>query len=279
MASPENATAAAATVVVQSQRPALLEGWQGRCCASVAAWARAHGYRYRRFGDELFDHLPPDLGQRFASQPVVLSDLARLHCLRAALREGFARAIWVDADVLVFRDFAPPDHGDHLGRECWVQPKDGKLRTFRKVHNAWLQFAADSVLLPWYIDRAAALLQRAEAPVVPQFIGPKLLTAWHNIVPFSVEERVGMLSPVCLDELLRASRGPFPALVRLVTSHRSSLCAVNLCASLEGRNVDGVMHDAGAYHRTIDGLLEGSLVRRLDRAGAESESAASRHGD
>jgi hypothetical protein len=268
MATPESVAADAATIVLQSQSPAALDGWQGRCCASVAAWARKRGYRYRRCGDDIFDRVPVRLRRRFARQRVVLSDLARLHWLRTVLEEGYDRAIWVDADVLIFRDFTPPAAGDHLGRECWIQLQGRRLRTYRKVHNAWLQFAAGSAFLPFYIDRAEALLQLADAPVVPQFIGPKLLTAWHNIVPFSVEERVGMLSPRCLDELLTDVHEPAPALARLVSAHRTALCAVNLCASLEGRCTDGVLHDADAYHRVVDGLLDGSLLRRLEGARA-----------
>lgn len=268
MATSESGPADAPTIVLQSQSPIRLDGWQGRCCASVAAWARNHGYTYRHEGDEFLDRVPARLRRRFAGQRVVLSDLARLHWLRTVLEEGYERAIWVDADVLVFRDFAPPARGDLVGRECWIQFQDRALRSYRKVHNAWLQFAAGSALLPFYTERAEALLRLADAPVVPQFIGPKLLTAWHNIVPFAVEERVGMLSPRCLHELLTPPHQPAPALDRLASGHRTPLCALNLCASLEGRGTDGVMHDADAYHRVIDGLLDGSLLGRLDRTGA-----------
>ena len=246
--------------MLQSQHPARLQGWQGRCCDSVAAWAAARGFTYRRAGDELFERVPADLRARFAAQPVVLSDLARLLWLRAALAEGFERAVWCDADVFVFADFALPARGDRVGRECWVQRAGHRLRSYRKVHNAWLQFEAGSVFLPWYIDRALALLARAPASVVPQFLGPKLLTAWHNIAPFEVEERVGMLSPLAMAELLAGGPGPAPALAALRAGHGAALCAVNLCASLEGRPVDGVCHDGVAYGRAIDALLAGALT-------------------
>ena len=145
-------------IVLQSQNPARLDGWQGRCCATVEAWARRRGYEYRRCGDELFDRCPAFLRERHGAQPVVLSDLARLLWLREVLDEGFGHAIWCDADLLLFRDFEPVIAGDRFGRECWVQRDARRLRSYRKIHNAWLQFSRGSATLAFYIDRAAALI-------------------------------------------------------------------------------------------------------------------------
>ncbi|MEE4280054.1 MAG: hypothetical protein V2I82_16430 [Halieaceae bacterium] len=255
--------AADGTVVLQSQREASLSAWQRRCCDGVKHWAEGHGFAYRFEGDELFERVPSDIRRRFASQPVVLSDLARLLWLREALDEGFGRAIWVDADVLLFRDFAPAD-GDRFGRECWIQRRDGRLRSYRKLHNAWLQFVRGSVVLPFYIDRALLLLSRARPPVVPQFLGPKLLTAWHNIAPFAVEARVGMLAPLPMAELLRAQGGDTPALRALVAGHEEPLCALNLCASFEGRREGDMVHGPGDFAAVIDVLLHADAKHRLD---------------
>ncbi len=256
------------TTILQSHHDLALSGWQGRCCASVERWAQRQGYDYRRQGDELFDHLGSDLRRRFATQPVVLSDIARLLWLSEVLSEGYDRALWIDADVLIFRDFEAPVEGDHFGRECWVQPVGGRLRSYRKLHNAWLQFSAGSVILPYYIDRAQKLLAVAEAPVVPQFIGPKLLTAWHNITPFNVEERVGMLSPLAIAELLAGLAGPSPALRELCRGHAAPLAALNLCASYEGRREDGVCHSSDDFHAVIDILQQAPTAQRLDTLGA-----------
>lgn len=244
------------TVVLQSHRNDRLDGWTGRCVASVRDWARRRGFGYRWLDDTLFDFLPRDLRLRHAGQPVVLTDLARLLWLRQVLQEGAHRVIWCDADLLVFRDFAPHD-GDRFGRECWVQQQGGRLRRYRKIHNAWLQFERDSVVLPFYIDRAMGLLTRAEAPVVPQFVGPKLLTAWHNIAPFAVEERVGMLSPLVLAELLAV---PGPAVQALQAGHAEPPCALNLSASYENRSADGACHSSRDFDAVIDTLLHGGLA-------------------
>ena len=258
------------TVVLQSQRADAVKGWQGRCLASVQSWAEQRGYAYRFEGDAFLKRLPAALCERFSEQTVVLTDFARLLWLQEVLREGFQRAIWVDADLLLFRDFEPPDDGDWLGREVWVQRDGSRLRRYRKVHNAWLQFGRASAFLPFYIERATVLLERVKAPVVPQFIGPKLLTAWHNIAPFGVEERIGMGSPLVLRDLLAFARGEecgnpgFQALGLLAAGHAATLCGLNLCASYEDRVEDGVRHSARDYDDIVDALLKGCLAEALE---------------
>ncbi|MEO1080889.1 MAG: hypothetical protein AAFY29_15135 [Pseudomonadota bacterium] len=262
------ATPKGKTVVLQSQQDVALRGWQGRCSSSVERWAQRQDFSYRRQGDALFERIDPELRWRFAGQPVVLSDLARLLWLSEALEEGFERAIWIDADVFVFRDFSVPETGDYFGRECWVQRDGGRLRSYRKLHNAWLQFSKGSAVLPYYIDRARTLLSMTEAPVVPQFIGPKLLTAWHNIVPFNVEERVGMLAPVAMAELLAGPAEAAAALPVLCRGHAAPLCALNLCASYENRSADGVCHSGDDFHALIDVLQQPGTAALLDALGA-----------
>ncbi len=210
----------------------------------------------------MFGRVPTVLRNRHAAQPVVLSDLARLLWLREVLAEGFEQAIWCDADLLILADFQP-HRGDRFGRECWVQHRDERLHPYRKIHNAWMQFDRDSVTLPFYLDRASHLLHQAKAPVVPQFIGPKLLTAWHNIASFAVEERVGMLAPLVMAELLGRD-GEATALLR--AGHRETLCALNLSASFEDRRADGVCHRALDYERLIDGLFGDLPDQRLRAA-------------
>ncbi|WOJ92528.1 hypothetical protein R0135_12125 [Congregibacter variabilis] len=232
----------------------------GSCCASVSSWASQQGFDYLLDGDALFDRIPVTLRARFAAQVVVLSDLARLYWMREVLESGYDRAIWCDADVLIFEQFTPADSGDRFGRECWIQQDGGKLRRYRKIHNAWMQFSAGSPTLAFYLDRARLLLERTESPVVPQFIGPKLLTAWHNIAAFSVEERVGMLSPLVMAELLD---GGDRALQMLRAGHAEPLCALNLSASYENREVDGVMHDGHDYQQLVEQLSSGAMLGRL----------------
>ena len=248
------------TLVLQSQSPERLLGWQGDCTLSVKRWAERRGYHYSLLGDEIFEVLPSGLANKYAAQPVVKSDLARLCQIQREFQRGYIRVIWCDADLLVFDDFEPPEEPECFGRECWLQRSGAGIKRFKKIHNAWMSFHRDSVVLSFYIDRASALLKAAQAPVVPQFIGPKLLTAWHNIAPFNVEERVGMLSPLVANALLT---GDEKIVRRQREGHAQPLCAVNLSASCEDRDTDGVCLNEADYRQLIDGLLNGYLRQRL----------------
>lgn len=240
------------TVVLQSQRPGPLPAWQRNCCDSVRAWAKGRGFDYQFCGDELFRRIAPRLREKLRQQPVVAADLARLLWLRDCLQSGYDRAIWCDADVLVFADFDPAAEDHSFGREIWVQAREGGVHSYRRIHNAWLFFEAGTPILPFYIDRATSMLERVRMPVVPQFIGPKLLSALHNIVAFNVNERVGMLSPLVLRDVLQ---GGGHALTALGEGHTAPLCAANLCASYVDREADGVCHDEAAYLQATETLL------------------------
>ena len=246
----------AQTVVLQSQRPDRLEGWQGRCCASVRAWAQGHGHNYHFLGDELFDLVAKPLREKFCEQPVVLSDYARLLWLREHLDAGAATVVWCDADILIFHTFTLGDYREAFGRENWLQMHERKRRRYRKIHNAWLQFRADSPVLDFYIDRARHLLEATTTPVVPQFIGPKVLTAWHNIAPFTVEERVGVMSPLALHGLLD---GDLRTLGALKAGHAGEICALNLCASSENLVFDDWHVTSSHLDQAVDLLLEQGL--------------------
>ncbi|MEO0437046.1 MAG: hypothetical protein AAF098_09075 [Pseudomonadota bacterium] len=239
------------TVVLQSQDEAALGPWQLACLKSVRQWSKGLNYAYRFENNEFFDRIPTALKSKYQSHMLLLSDLARLLWLREALDEGFDSAIWCDADLLIFDNFVPTSVRESFGRECWVQQQGSRLRSYKKVHNAWLCFHRSSPLLSFYIDRALCLLEHATPPLVPQFLGPKLLTAWHNIVPFNVEEQVGMLSPLCARDLLC---GGNKSLELLRAGHSAPIKALNLAASYEGRHSDGVCHGPDEYSALVNHL-------------------------
>ena len=219
------------TLVIQSHRSPLPYAWIEECLHSVRDWCRMNTYEYRFLGDELFSALPTELVEKTRKQRVIASDLARLRVLQAALKEGFERVIWLDADVLIFNPagFVLPDESAAVGREVWVQnDRNGRLKVYKKVHNAFLMFRSDTTLLDFYNDTATRLLLQNEGSVSPQFIGPKFLTALHNVANLPVLESAGMLCPMVIRDLLE---GAGPAL-RLFADHsREPVSAVNLCAS------------------------------------------------
>ena len=224
-----------ATLVIQSHRVPLPCAWLQPCLDSVANWAQAKGYDYRFVDDQIFDLLEPGLVEKTRTQPVIASDLARLKALQQGLAEGFACVIWCDADFLIFKpdEFVLPEADFALGREVWVQAgEQGKLRAYVKVHNAFLMFRRGNHFLDFYADTAERLLRLNQGRMPPQFIGPKLLTALHNIALCPVMETAGMLSPAVIRDLLA---GEGKALDLFHQKSPVALAGANLSSSLTER--------------------------------------------
>ncbi len=226
-----------ATVVLQSHALAQPEGWIGECIASVVHWAKASGFDYLRIGDELFDFVPADLRAKTATRRVVATDLARLVAAQTLLAERYETVVWCDADFLVFAPglFHLPPANYALGREVWVEPHASKRRKFiarKQVHNAFLMFRRGNTFLDFYAETAAGMLRRISGPMPPQFIGPKLLTAMHNVVGFPILETAGMLSPAVIGEIAGT---PGAAISLFRRRSPQPLAAANLCSSLHAR--------------------------------------------
>jgi hypothetical protein len=228
---------AADVLILQSHRRPLPAPWLSECLASVRGWAAARGYQYRFEDDALFSRLPGDLREKTAAQPVIAADLARLAALDEALASGCAAAVWIDADTLVIDpdNFTLPYESYAVGREVWIQRQHRRLRAFVKVHNAFLLFRQGNPFLDFYRHAAERLVRaHAAGPMAPQFVGPKLLTALHNLVGCPVAERAAMLSPEVVRDLLR---GGGEALTLFRRHSVQPPAAVNLCGSLVGREV------------------------------------------
>ena len=222
----------------------------------MRAWAQQNGFSYRFQGDSLFDLLAPyPFLDRYSR--VIQSDIARLLWMEQSLAEGYERVIWLDADMLVHRpeEFTVPSASFSVGREVWVQETaPNRYKAYVKVHNAWLHACTGSVDLPFYRETALRLLARNTSGVPPQFVGPKLLTALHNVVGFEVNERAGMLSP----EVARACAHNEPsnrALVLFLSRHKEEPAALNLSASCE----TDAMQGEGFYDALIKSLLNNEI--------------------
>lgn len=217
--------------VLQSHAPDP-PAWVRQCLASVARWARDRGYRHVVEGDALFDRLDASLRDKTRDQPVVASDLARLAWMDTELANGAPAVLWLDADTLICDPsrFRLPTADHALGREVWVQhDARGRLRSYIKVHNAAMLFAPTNPWLRFYRHAAEHIVRtHADGPMVAQLVGPKLLTALHNLVPAPVMEHAGVLSPLVIADVLA---GGGPALDRLRRDSMTAPAAVNLCAS------------------------------------------------
>jgi len=221
------------TRVLQSQRQPLPQPWLEDCLRSVRDWAGERGFEYHFIGNEFFGILPPGLQALADSQAVIASDLARLRWLQR-YREGTGdRVLWLDADVLVFdpQAFELPDTACAVGREVWIDyDRRGRIKAWRKVHNAFLMFAEGDSLLDFYADSAERLLRLNPGPKPPQFIGPKLLTALHSLSAFPVLESAALFSPLLLRDLLGEPEAA--GAIECFEKHSADPpAAVNLCSS------------------------------------------------
>jgi hypothetical protein len=223
------------TLIIQSQRSPLPYPWLSPCLDSVRHWAESHRYAYRFLNDELFDNVQDDLWDKLAHQKVIASDLARLKVLQQALGEGYETVVWLDADFLIFDPlgFVLPEETYSVGREVWVQhDRQGRLKVYKKVHNAFLMFRQGNGFLDFYTETAERLLRAHRGGMPPQYIGPKLLTAVHNICQLPVMETAGMLSPLVIKDLIQ---GRGDALSHFVEHSPAPIAGANLCLSSQER--------------------------------------------
>lgn len=244
-------------LVIQSHRSPLPFSWLQRCLDSVRYWCEKNRYQYQFLGDDLFDYVPADLREKLTDQPVIASDLARLNVLRNRLNKGFETVVWLDADFLIFdpENFILPDLPFAVGREVWIQrDRQKKLKVYRKVHNAFLSFRQENSFLSFYAESAERLLRQNQSGIPAQFIGPKLLTALHNIVQLPVMETAGMLSPLVVKDILQ---GEDTALQLFKENSPDILAGANLCISSRERKE----LSCSQMEELIDILLNKSVLK------------------
>ena len=243
------------TVVVQSYRTADVPPWIARCLASVRVWAEARGYAYRFIGDEIFDLVPPAYLARTRHALPIVVDLARLLLAQRAHAEGYRRAIWLDADVLVFAPdrLAIPDERDfYLCRELWLSG----FAVSRRVNNCACAFTAGTPFLPFYIAACQQLVRDAVGALDPLIAGTRFLTELDRALPLPQLDGVGLFGPAVVRDLA-AGGGPYLEALRRASG---PLHAVNLCASFRGKRFrapEPFVLDDDVYARAVDALEAG----------------------
>jgi hypothetical protein len=222
------------TLILQSHRQPLPAQWLKICLDSVKSWAVINNFDYKFIGDRLFAYVSQAVKEKTKAQPVIATDLARLKALQVYLAKGYDAVVWCDADFLIFspEKFNLSSDKFVLGREVWVQAVEGKskkLSVHVKVHNAFMMYRKGNSFLDFYADTAEHLLMNNQGRMPPQFIGPKLLTAIHNVVQCPVLETAGMLSPLLINDI---AKGGGPALKLFQQKSIQQISAANLCSSL-----------------------------------------------
>lgn len=252
-----------ATTVIQSHAPARDQSHAPnvpdivrRATETVRAWADANGFDYQFKHDDLFELISSSVIDAAGPRKQMAADIARLAWMQHLLDEGADKVVWLDADVYLFR----PDQlsvdapaGVTFGREHWVQPdKTGRLKLFNNVHNAFLVFTpAGRTTLDFYRQQAERILLQAGPDVPPQLVGPKLLTALHNVVGFPLNGGVGMASPRVIDDL---AHGGGAAWELMLAAHGESLGALNLSTSLLNSTTDGIELTEALLEKAVTNL-------------------------
>ena len=218
-------------------------------------WAALRGFDYHFVDDRLFDLVPPWYRERVQGNILLVSDLARLVVAQGMLASGYDRAIWVDADMLIFdpeRLVLPITEEYAFCLEFWLHPgKDGKLTIARAVNNSVSLFVKGNSFLEFYIH---ACLQIAghNHTLDTVSVGTKFLTSLRNIYPFRLIEDVGTFSPPVMHALVTRNE----ALEMYRKALPGPIFAANLCGSLGPRNLYDYDMTESVYEKVIDRCLE-----------------------
>jgi len=224
------------TIVYQSVSLDHIADWLQTCLNSVRRWCHQQGWEYRLIGDDIFSLLPDWYWQKTRHRTMIATDLGRLLLAKQFLNNGYDRAIWLDADVLIFdpHSFQITITEEYaFGLETWIQSKNHQLQAYSKVHNAICVFCAGNSFLDFYIHACQRIIQQFQGKqMVPQLVGPKFLTLLHNTMHLPLIREVAMFSPLVLNDILN---GGGKALTLHQQKHNSPVYAANLSASYLGK--------------------------------------------
>ena len=255
------------TVVYQSFRTQCVPAWITACMATVQAWAAGKGYDYRFYDDGFLARAPDWFRAKAGPEICPVTDLARLVVAKELLAEGYERTIWVDADMLVFDPEAlhvAPERGFVLCHELWLfTDPTGVRRASHRVNNSVAAFCAGSLHLDFFID-ACVRIGRQREVIGKLDVGTAFLSQLRQILPFPLLDNVGMLGPAFLAEI---ASGKLAGVAEYVQALPGPLASVNLCGSLQGQQVHGVVADDAMFDAVVERLVgsRGEVLNGLRR--------------
>jgi hypothetical protein len=255
------------TVVLQSFRTRNVPDWIARCLAGVRAWTQRSGYDYRFADDGIFELCGAEYLARVGDNKRSITNLARLELTRSALREGYDRAIWLDADIFVF---APEEFSIDVttryafSKEAWITVDAGEIFCTRSINNAAFVFMKDEPDLDFLISTIRHVV--AERDITTNYqVGVFLLTGLEKSLDFALLRTVGMLSPVALRAIVEDNGA---ILQRQAIEFCDPIFAANLCLAAAQDNPEALIMSA------MDRLeaTRGQVINRFVPDGAESGS-------
>ena len=258
------------TVVYQSYRTINVPDWINRCMRTVRDWAALKGFDYVFVDDRLFEYVPAWYREKVNNQIQPVSDLARLGLAKEFLSGEFERAIWVDADVVVFdAERLAIDVTEEYAfcHEIWVE-KLGPVRAARRglrglkwggvycrqrVNNAVAVFTRGNSMLDFYIHACEQIVKNKRGRISNLEVGTLLLTELHRRLSLPLLKNVGLFSPHLMQDI---ASGDGKVLKIYMEEFGSPIRAANLCASYANKEYEGLTVGEDAYHLVLDKLIE-----------------------
>ena len=220
------------TLVIQSYRTHNVPDWIARCLETVRDWTARKGHDYQFADDSSFAVCGEAYLASVGDNKCSITNLSRLELLRQAHRDGYDRAIWLDADIHVFdpdRFTIDLDQRYAIARETWVGcPPPGHSQWFVhvSVNNSAMVFMRDEPDLDLLINvtRHIGVHRRIKHNFQ---VGVTLFRGLWESLDFALLGNSGMFSSSVLYALARGLDLPLEAQARY---HGTPVYAANLCA-------------------------------------------------
>jgi len=260
------------TVVYQSFRTENVPSWISASMETVWTWAQHCGFDYRFWDDQFFDLVPADARPRASVHKCLLTDYARLVAARKLLAEGYDRAIWIDADAVVFdpeKFTIDITTGHAFCREVWLDRVCWGIPQFQlTVNNSVCVFCRDETFSAPYLASAHEILT-GSTPLTPFSIGTQWLLEHYLRAEFPLLTNVGIFNPEMARHYL-ADDGAF--LRPYLRFQTSPVYAINLCYSKSAHDIAvGWRPEPDTAQKVVDRLLsdQGGSLNRWYKSGAK----------
>ena len=235
--------------------------WLSTCMQTVKNWAELKGYDYQK-KDNFIDYIPDWYIDKAQGNINLVSDLARLEMARKFLESGYDRAIWLDADILIFAaDKLIIDTTEEylFCPEVYLETEYGKnfgeapLYCIKQVTNSFTYFTPKSTFLDFYIDAIKSIVKNQTSDLSPLAVGTRFLSHLNKILKLPLFLNVGLFSPILMHGIAEDKS----ELVELYAKELiAPVYAANLCFSLRNQSIQGIMMTDKLFEQVINKLIK-----------------------